>query len=295
MTAAGDELFAPRLAARRRRGRLFAGLCLVLTLVGVVVLAILLVSVARIGGPWLSASFLKHMPSRMDPENSGVLSALVGTTWLIVMVGAFTIPVGVAAAIYLHEYAARNRLTRFIELNIANLAGVPSIVYGILGLAIFTRFFSLGRSLLAGALTLSLLVLPVVIIASREALAAVPNTFRLAAFAVGATRWQAIRSHVLPAAMPGIMTGVILALSRAIGEAAPLLMLGALMYVSFVPHSPMDSFTAMPIQVYNWCDEAIPVYRELAAAAILVLLGMLLPMNAIAIGIREWHQRRKAW
>jgi len=294
MRNGAEDLFVPRLAQRRRRGRYFAGLCLVLTLAGVVVLAILFVSVTKIGGPRLSMRFLTHMPSRMTPEKSGILNALAGTTWLIGLTAAFTVPVGVAAAIYLHEYASKNRLTRFIELNIANLAGVPSIVYGILGLAIFTRYFALGRSVLAGALTLSLLILPVVIIASREALAAVPNSLRLGAFALGATRWQTIRSHVLPAAIPGVATGIILALSRAIGEAAPLIMLGALMYVPFVPHGPKDVFTAMPIQIYNWCDEPQAVYRELAAAAIIVLLGMLLPMNAVAIGIRAWHQRGKA-
>jgi phosphate transport system permease protein len=224
-----------------------------------------------------------------------VKSALFGTLWLIGLTAAVSIPIGLAAAIYLHEYAQKSRLTRFIELNIANLAGVPSIVYGILGLAVFIRLFDLGRSVIAGALTLSLLILPVVIIAGREALAAVPDSIRQAAFALGATRWQTVRSHVLPAALPGMMTGVILALSRAIGEAAPLIMIGALTFIAFVPDGPMDVFTAMPIQIYNWCDEPDAIFQELAGAGIIVLLGLLLPMNAVAVGIRAWHQRRKAW
>jgi phosphate transport system permease protein len=182
-------------------------------------------------------------------------------------------------------------MSRLIQLNISNLAGVPSIVYGILGLAVFVRWANLGRSVLAGALTLSLLVLPVVIIASREAIAAVPNSIRAAAYALGATRWQTVRHHVLPAALPGILTGVILALSRAIGEAAPLITLGALTYVAFVPQSPRDAFTALPIQVYAWCDDPHPEFRRLAAAGIIVLLGVLLPLNGLAVAIRTWRQR----
>jgi phosphate transport system permease protein len=203
--------------------------------------------------------------------------------------------VGVAAAIYLEEYAPDNRFTRLIQVNIANLAGVPSIVYGILGLAVFVRWLRFDRSVLAGALTLSLLIMPVIIIASREALLAVPQSIRHAAYALGATRWQTIRSHVLPAALPGIMTGVILAVSRAVGEAAPLLMIGALTYVAFVPEGPLDAFTALPIQIYDWCDRPQPEFHHLAAAGIIVLLGILLPMNAVAVALRAWHQRRRAW
>jgi phosphate transport system permease protein len=266
-----------------------------MTLVGAAVLAVLIFAVFRTGGQWLSWEFLNRYPSRIFPEQAGLKSALFGTLWVIGMTACFTVPVGMAAAVYLHEYAKKTRLTRFIELNIANLAGVPSIVYGILGLAVFVRICHLGRSVVAGALTLSLLILPVVIIASREALASVPDSFRQAAFGVGATRWQVIRAHVLPSALPGMMTGVILALSRAIGEAAPLLVLGALTFITFVPQGPLDSFTAMPIQIFNWCDEPDQIFQELAAAGIIVMLGMLLPMNAIAVGIRAWHQRRKVW
>ncbi len=290
-----SEDYVPRLARRRRLGRLFAFACGGMVFLAIVVLGVLLVSLMQQGWKWLSWDFLNNFPSRLNPEKAGVKSALFGTLWLIGLTAAVSVPIGVAAAIYLHEYATRNRLTRFIELNIANLAGVPSIVYGILGLAVFIRLLDFGRSVIAGALTLSLLILPVVIIASREALAAVPDSIRQAAFALGATRWQTVRSHVLPAALPGMMTGVILALSRAIGEAAPLIMIGALTFIAFVPDGPMDAFTAMPIQIYNWCDEPDVIFQELAGAGILVLLGLLLPMNAVAVGIRAWHHRRKAW
>jgi phosphate transport system permease protein len=294
MIAGGAE-FVPRLARRRRMGRVFAIGCGCMVLVAVFVLCVLLFSVAEQGWRWLSWEFLNRFPSRLYPEKAGVKSALFGTVWLIGLTAAVSVPIGMAAAIYLHEYAKKNRMTRFIELNIANLAGVPSIVYGILGLAVFIRLCGLGRSVLAGALTLSLLILPVVIIASREALAAVPDSIRQAAFGLGATRWQTVRAHVLPAALPGMMTGVILALSRAIGEAAPLIMIGALTFIAFVPEGPLDVFTALPIQIYNWCDEPEAIFQELAGAGILVLLGLLIPMNAVAVGIRAWHQRRKAW
>ncbi|MFQ5472714.1 MAG: phosphate ABC transporter permease PstA [Dehalococcoidia bacterium] len=289
-----SEPFDPRLARRRRLGVLFASACAGMVVLAIAVLGVLLVSVAQQGWRWLSWDFLTHFPSRLNPERAGVKSALFGTLWLIGLTAVVSVPTGMAAAIYLHEYARKNRLTRFIELNIANLAGVPSIVYGILGLAVFIRLLGLGRSIIAGALTLSLLIFPVVIITSREALAAVPDSIRQAAFGLGATRWQTVRAHVLPAALPGMMTGVILALSRAIGEAAPLIMIGALTFIAFVPDGPMDAFTALPIQIYNWCDQPDAIFHELAGAGILVLLGLLLPMNAVAVGIRAWHERRKA-
>lgn len=287
--------YAPRLAQRRLLGRAFSIACMFTTLIGVAVLGVLLVAIAQDGWHRLSWDFLNRFPSRLNPERAGVKSALLGTVWLIALTGASSVPIGMAAAVYLHEYARRTRLTRFIEINIANLAGVPSIVYGILGLATFVRAMDLQRSVLAGALTLSLLILPVVIISSREALAAVPNSLRQAASALGATRWQTVRSHVLPAALPGMLTGVILALSRALGEAAPLIMIGALTFITAAPSGPLDDFTAMPIQIFNWCDEPGYVFQELAAAGIIVLLGLLLPMNAVAVGIRTWYQRRKAW
>ena len=290
-----SNLFIPRIERRRRLGHLFAIGCAVLSLIGLGVLGVLIARVLWEGASWVTANFLTSFPSVLSPESAGIKSAVWGSIWLIVITTVVAVPIGVAAAVYLEEYAPHNRLSRFIHLNINNLAGVPSIVYGILGLAVFVRWCRFDRSVLAGALTLSLLVLPVIIIASREALIAVPKSIRLAAYALGATRWQTVRSHVLPAALPGIMTGMILAVSRAIGEAAPLIMIGALTYVAFVPRGPLDAFTALPIQIYSWSDQPQPEFHHLAAAGIIVLLGILFPMNAIAIGVRAWHQRKKAW
>jgi phosphate transport system permease protein len=278
------------LKRRRAKARLFKNACKLLTWLSLLLLALLLIHATREGLPWLDVGFLTEFPSRF-PERAGIKSALAGTLWLIVLIAAISIPTGVAAALYLEEYAAQNRLNSLIEVSIANLAGVPSIVYGILGLTLFVRWLSLGRSVLAGALTMSLLILPVIIIASREALRAVPGSIRKAAFAVGATRWQTIRHHVLPSALPGILTGTILALSRAIGETAPLIMIGALTYVAFTPAGPMDAFTALPIQIFNWVSRPQPEFHELAAAGIVVLLVVLLMMNAIAVLIRHRSQR----
>jgi phosphate transport system permease protein len=266
-----------------------------MTLLGGVFLIALLSQIIAVGAPWISARFLTGTPMRSIPERSGISAAILGTLWLSVLTTITSVPVGVGAAIYLHEFAPRNRLTRFIHLNIVNLAGVPSIVYGILGLAIFVRWLQFDRSVLSGALTLSLLVLPVIIIAAREALAAVPDSIRQAAFALGATRWQMVWSHVLPAALPGIMTGLILALSRAIGETAPLILIGALTYVPFAPTSVYDKFTALPLQIHFWAEQPQEIFHELAAATIMVLLAILLTMNALAIGIRTWHQRTRPW
>ncbi len=285
---------AGNLTHRRRVGRLFHALCTTLSWLAVVLLAVLLVEVSRDGLGWLDMGFLENFPSRF-PEKAGIKSALLGTLWLVSFTALVSIPVGIGAAVYLEEYAPRTRLGRFIELNIANLAGVPSIVYGILGLAIFVRGLALGRSVLAGSLTMSLLILPVIIIASREAIRAVPRTLRHASFALGATRWQTVRHHVLPAALPGILTGVILAISRAIGETAPLIMIGALTYVAFVPEGPLDAFTALPIQIFNWASRPQQDFHALAAAGIIVLLVVLLLMNATAIAIRHRSQRNRRW
>jgi phosphate transport system permease protein len=279
---------------RRIRERVFSALCLGAIFVGLVALFLLLWDVWRDGVPWLSWSFLENFPSRF-PERAGIQSALWGSLWLIFLTALFSIPVGVGAAIYLEEYTADTRMKRLIEMNISNLAGVPSIVYGILGLALFVRALQLERSLLAGALTMSLLILPILIIASQEALRAVPLSIREASFALGATQWQTIRFHVLPAALPMILTGTILALSRAIGETAPLLMIGALTYIAFTPTSVMDPFTALPIQIFNWASRPQAEFQELAAAAILVLLVLLLTMNATAIFIRNRYQRSLKW
>jgi phosphate transport system permease protein len=288
-------MFHPRRAQRRRREKFFTALCLLMTLFGVLVLGILLGRVWLQGHEWLTTTFIKNFPSQLNPSSAGCKSALYGSIWVISLTGLFAVPIGVAAAVYLQEYAPNNRLTRLIQVNIANLAGVPSIVYGILGLTVFIRWMYLDRSVISGALTLALLILPVIIIASREALAAVPNSIRLAAFSLGATRWQTVWAHVLPSAIPGIMTGVILALSRAVGEAAPLLMIGGLTYITFVPEGPMDAFTAMPLQIYNWTDAPQSEFHHLAAAGIIVLLAVLLTMNAAAVAIRGWQQRRTRW
>ncbi len=282
----------PHMARRRLSATLFKYVCLTLTWFCMLLLAVLLIHATWQGIPWLDKQFLTEFPSRF-PERAGIKSALWGTLWLISLTSVISIPVGVAAAIYLEEYAKRNRINTVIEVSIANLAGVPSIVYGILGLAMFVRWLNLGRSVLAGAMTMSLLILPVIIIASREALRAVPSSIRLAAYALGATPLQTIRHHVIPAALPGILTGTILALSRAIGETAPLIMIGALTYVAFVPRGPMDAFTALPIQIFNWVSRPQEEFHELAAAGIVVLLVVLLLMNATAVFIRHRAQRHQ--
>lgn len=279
------------LLRRQRKSLIFARLCAVVTWSSVLLLAVLLIQVSYDGLGWLDWQFISSFPSRF-PERAGIKSALVGTLWLIGLIAVISIPIGVSSALYLEEFAKPGRLNKFIEVNISNLAGVPSIVYGILGLAIFVRFFALERSLLSGALTMSLLILPVIIIASREAIKTVPMSIRYAAFSLGATRWQTAWAHVLPASFPGIMTGVILSLSRAIGETAPLIMIGALTFVAFLPEGPMDSFTAMPIQIYNWISRPQQEFHELAAAGIIVLLAVLLLMNATAIYIRNKTERR---
>jgi len=286
------------LAHRRRVGRLFERLGLLATLVGIVVLAILVLDVLVDGWPRLGWQFLSSFPSRR-PEEAGILSALVGSIWLLALTALLAFPIGVGAAIYLEEYGRRSRLERLIEVNIANLAGVPSIIYGLLGLELFVRLLKPvtgGRSLLAGAMTMALLVMPIVIIAAREALRAVPDSFRQGAYALGATRWQVVRGIVVPAALPGILTGTILALSRAVGESAPLITIGALTYVAFVPelspralHSP---FTVLPIQIFNWVSRPQHGFHVNAAAAIVVLLAVLLTMNAAAVLLRNRYQRR---
>ena len=224
-------------------------------------------------------------------EESGILSAMVGTAWIMFLTALFTVPIGVGAAVYLEEYAPKNKLTNFIEINISNLAGVPSIVYGLLGLAVFVNYLALGRVILAAGLTLSLLVLPIVILASREAIRAVPSSHREAAYGLGATQWEVIRSVVLPSAVPGIATGTILALSRAIGEAAPIIVIAAAVFITFVPATPFDRFTVLPVQIYAWTNRPQD-FQSLAAAAIIVLLVMLLSMNAIAVYIRNRFQKR---
>jgi len=242
----------------------------------------------------LSLRFLTSFPSRL-PQEAGIKSALVGTIWVIGLTVLFAFPLGLGAAIYLEEYAPQNWLTRLLQLNLANLAGVPSIVYGILGLALFVRALAFERSILSGALTLALLILPIIIITSQEAIRNVPPFIREASYALGATRWQTVFKTVLPSALPGILTGTILALSRAIGETAPLIMIGALAFVAFTPRGIYDSFTVLPIQIFNWTSRPQEEFRHLAAAAIIVLLIVLLALNALAIFLRFRYQKKISW
>lgn len=280
-----------QLQRRHLKSKIFQYTCAGVTFFGVFLLALLIFQVSSDGIRWLSWDFLNNFPSRF-PHKAGIKSALFGTLWLISFTAMISIPLGVATAIYLEEFAKKGRVSNFIELNISNLAGVPSIVYGIVGLAVFVRFLHLERSILAGALTMSLLILPVIIIASREAIKTVPSSIRHAAFAIGATPWQTVRAHVLPAAFPGILTGIILSLSRAIGETAPLVMIGALTYIAFTPETPMDPFTALPIQIFNWASRPQEDFHGLAAAGIIVLMTVLLSMNSIAIYIRHKTEQR---
>jgi phosphate transport system permease protein len=266
-------------------------ICSIATLLSMAGLIILLLDAFADGLPWLDFQFLNSLPSHY-PDKAGIKAALIGSVWIVGLTALFSFPIGVAAALYLEEYAPRNWFTSFINVNIANLAGVPSIVYGLLGIGLFVESLTLGRSILAGALTMTLLILPIIIVASREAIRSVPKAYREGAYALGATRWQVTREIVLPSALPGILTGTILALSRAIGEAAPMITIAALAYINFVPTSPFDRFTVMPIQIYNWVSNPIREFHHLAAAGIIVLLGVLLSMNSIAIYIRYRYQKR---
>ncbi len=260
-------------------------------LVALAALAALVFDLVSDGGSRLSWQFLTNIASR-NAENAGVYHALMGSIWVIALTGAVALPAGVAAAIYLEEYGSRSRTARFIELNIANLAAVPSIIYGLLGLGLFVRLMAMGQSVMAGAATLALLALPVVIMSTREALRTVPNTIREGSYALGATKWQTIWNQVLPMALPGVLTGLILALSRAIGETAPLITIGALTYIPFAPDGIWSKFTVLPIQVFNWVSRPQPEFKANAAAGILVLMVLLLSMNAIAIVVRDRQQRR---
>lgn len=285
-------------AQLRGRGRPFReilfGIAIRATLfISIGFLIMLLVYMVVNGWSRLDSRLWTEFPSKRLPEISGAKSAIYGTVWMMALTALFTIPVGVAAAVYLEEYADNERwYNRLIELNIQNLAGIPSIVYGILGLGIIARGFGLGFGIRTGALTLSLLVLPVVIIASREAIRSVPSTIRDGSLALGATQLQTIWRQVLPASVPGIATGAILALSRAIGEAAPLLMLGAFTQVLFTPSGWTDSYTVLPIQIYNWVTQSRTEFHDLAAAAIIILLLLLILMNSVAVWLRNRYQKR---
>jgi phosphate transport system permease protein len=286
--------FDPALMRRRLSGTAFYGACVAAVALILVALVALLVDVFVRAAPWLDVQFLTSFPSSR-PARAGILSALVGTLEIGLIVGLISFPIGVAAAIYLVEYASDSRLNRLLQTNISNLAGVPSIIYGILGLALFVRALALGPTVLAGALTLSLLILPVVIIASIEALKAVPEAQREGAYALGATRWQMVRRSVLPAAAPGIMTGIILAMARAIGEAAPLIVIGAFAFVTFLPNPIAGQYTVLPIQIYGWAVRPQEDFQGISAAAIVVILGLMLALNALALVVRARLSKHIQW
>ena len=296
-----------RKAINKWFDRSFYIIGLIATLIGLAVLLALVLDILADGLGRLGWQFLTSYPSRR-PEEAGILSAWVGTLWIMLLTGLLTIPLGIMAAIYLEEYSRKNWLTNLIEINIANLAGVPSIIYGLLGLGLFVRAMGLDRSVISGAATLAILVMPIVIMATREALRAIPSSMREASYALGATKWQTISSQVLPAAVPGIMTGIILAMSRAVGETAPLITIGALTYVAFLPTSPVlsefpfisiqglfDPFTVLPIQIFNWVSRPQKGFFEDAAGGIIVLLIITFTMNALAIWIRHRYQKRIRW
>ncbi len=279
------------LLARKSSETVFIALALAATTLTVGILVVLLADMVLDGLPRLNYDFFVSFPSRRA-ERAGIAAALSGSAILMVLLALIAVPLGVGAAIYLEEYAPKNWFTRVIELNITNLAGVPSVIYGLLGLQIFVRFAGLDRSLISGALTLTIVVLPVIIMASREALRTVPRSFREASIALGASKWKTVREQVLPVALPGIMTGCILSFSRAIGETAPLVMMGALTYVAFLPDSIYSPFTALPIQAFNWISRPQSSFHANAAAAIVVLLVILLSLNALAIFLRMKLQKR---
>ena len=286
---------------------MFAILGLVSTFVGMLTLAALMVDLAMDGSARLTQTFFTSFPSRF-PDQAGILSAWVGTTLVMLVTAATAVPLGVAAGVYLEEYAPSNWITALIEINIANLAGVPSIVYGLMALGLFVYQFRLGQSILSAGLTLALLILPIVIVATRESVRAVPGAIREAAYALGATKWQTVRDHVLPYSTGGILTGIIIALSRAIGETAPLITIGALTFIAFLPGPPlkaefpfvsfewlMSPFTVMPIQMFNWTSRPQHAFHLNAAAAGLVLMVMTLIMNGIAIYLRYRFRKRIRW
>jgi phosphate transport system permease protein len=263
------------------------------TLLGLVLLLIFLGNIFTDGIQRINWSFLMNLPSR-SPEKAGIYTALMGSLWVLSLTTIFALPVGIAAAIYLEEYGKKNKLSSILEVNISNLAGVPSIIYGLLGLEVFVRLMEMGASVMAGSLTLGLLILPIVIVSTREAIKAVPKSIRDASYAMGASKWQTVYFQVLPASFGGILTGVILALSRAVGETAPLIVVGALAYVPFAPLSPMDQFSVLPIQIFNWITRPQPGFVENAAAAIIILLLVTFVMNGIAVYFRnKWQKKLK--
>lgn len=280
-----------RIKRRLQLNEIFKYVFLAGLVFALLVLSTLIYDVVSKGGGWVNLDFLRNFPSRR-PEQAGLYPALIGTLWLMFLIVPMVFIVGVGAAIYLEEYAPKNRITSFIEVNISNLAGVPSIVFGLLGLTIFVRIMELGNSIMAGALTLGLMSLPIVIVASQEALRSVKMELRHASLALGASKWQTTFNVVLPSAIPGIITGIILAVSRAIGETAPLIMVGAATFISTTPSNVFSDFTALPIQIYNWTSRPQAEFQNLAAAGIIVLMTMLIIMNSAAIYIRNKYTNR---
>lgn len=288
------DRWEPALMRRRLSGTIFYGACLAAIGLLILTLILLLWDVLSQGVPWLDAGFLTGGPSRRT-EIAGIFPALIGSLEIAILVGVMAFPTGVAAAIYLTEYAGASRLTSILRTNISNLSGVPSVIYGILGLALFVRIAGFGFTVVSGALTITLLILPVVIIASIEAIKAVPDAQREGAYALGASRWQMVRQAVLPAAAPGIMTGIILAMARAIGETAPLILVGAFTFVTFVPQPFTGGYTVLPIQVYDWATRPQADFHGLAAAAIIVILVLMLVLNALALFVRARLSRHIQW
>ncbi len=278
----------------RLKDKAFKYIGLLSTFIGLVALAVFVFIILQTGLPRLSWDFITSLPSRF-PERAGIYTALIGTLWMLVLTIIFSVTLGVSAGIYLEEYSKKGLLSRLLEINISNLVGVPSVIYGILGLAFFNRYLSLGGSLLAGSLTLSLLIIPVIVVTTRESLKAVPRTIKEAAYALGATKWQTISRQLLPAASGSIVTGVILALARAIGEAAPLIVVGALSFVPFTPRTPMDDYTLLPIQIFNWTSRPQPEFQINASAGIIVLLFITFLMNGISIYLRNKWQKKVKW
>ena len=279
---------------RRIEERVARVLLLAASLVAVAILAWLIGRLVVVALPHIDLAFFTSFASRR-PESAGIKAALAGSAWLALLTLLLALPIGIAAGVYMNEYAKPNRFTRLLRITIANLAGVPSVVFGILGLAIFVRAFGLGYVLLAGALTLAVLSLPVIIVATEEALKAVPKSMREAAYGLGATKWQVTKDHVLPYAMPGITTGAILALARAVGETAPLILVGGATAVFFMPDSPMSLYSALPLQTFHWALNPRAEFRELAAAATVVLLAFILLANFVALLVRNRYQRKLRW
>jgi phosphate transport system permease protein len=291
----GDSDFKASMSTRYGLDWAFTVLVTVAALIGIIVLVVLLVDVTRDGSSMLSLNFLTSFPSQIFPENGGIYPALIGSLWLLGLTALISVPLGLGAAVYLEEYAQDTRINRIVEVNISNLAGVPSVIYGLLGLGIFVQLLAPvtgGTSVLTGALTLSLLILPVIIVATREALRSIPASIREGGYALGATKWEVIRSHLLPMALPGALTGIILALSRAIGEAAPILVVGVSLYQTYVTTGPFDGYMALPTQIYDWISRPQQIFQDSAAAGIVVIMVVLLLANSIAIVVRNRYQKR---